>query len=97
MPIITYPEFLSLVKNSEFIATDGASNQFEAYLMGKPCILLRDFTEQIEGLDRNVVLYKSDEKRLINFLRNYKKYRTKPVVTKVKPSRIIADCLLKLK
>lgn len=97
MPIVSYPEFLNLVKNSEFIATDGASNQFEAYLMGKPCLILRNFTEQIEGLKKNVVLYDNNDDRLTNFLRNYKKYKAKPVITDIKPSKIIVDYLLKLK
>ncbi len=88
---VSYVEFLQLMKNSEFIATDGATNQLEAYLMGKPCLVLRNHTEQIEGLNRNVVLYESNEKKLINFLSSYKKYNFKPVVPKIKPSRIILE------
>ena len=93
---VSYPTFLKLVKGSQYIATDGATNQYEAYLMGKPCLLLRDFTEQIEGIGKNVVLYKSQPKVIKEFLHNYPKYNSKPVKTKIKPSKIVVDNLFKL-
>lgn len=96
MPPVSYPEFLSMIKRSEFIATDGATNQYEAYLMGKPCLLLRDYTEQIEGIGKNVVLYQSDEEVLKKFMSDYNKLTTKPVNTNVKPSRIVVDNLIRL-
>lgn len=95
LPIVSYAEFLNIIKHSEFIATDGASNQFEAYLLGTPCLILRDYCEQIEGLNQNVVLYKSNTETLKNFLINYKKFRRKPVKSNVKPSKIILNYLLK--
>ncbi len=93
-PLVSYSDFLKLVKNSEFIATDGATNQYEAYLMGKPCLILRDHTEQVEGLNKNVILYKSDKSVAINFLNNYTKFKAKPVNTRKRPSKIIVDYLL---
>lgn len=96
MPPVSYPEFLNMVKKSEFIATDGATNQYEAYLMGKPCLILRDFTEQIEGLEKNVVLYKSNEQILKDFMINYKSFKTNSISTKIKPSKIVIDNLIKL-
>ncbi len=96
MPPVSYPEFLKLMRDSEFIATDGATNQLEAYLMGKPCLILRDHTEQVEGLGENVVLYKSNKNALKNFLSNYKRFRTRPFVHKIKPSAIIVKSLMEL-
>ena len=96
MPPVSYPEFLSIIKKSQFIATDGATNQYEAYLIGKPCLILRDFTEQIEGLDKNVVLYKSNEETLKEFMSNYNRLTTRTVTTNIKPSKIIVDSLVKL-
>lgn len=93
---VSYSEFLSMIKHSEFIATDGATNQYEAYLMGKPCLILRDYTEQIEGLGKNAVLYKSNEQTLKNFMTNYKSLETDLVSTKIKPSKIVVDNLIKL-
>jgi UDP-N-acetylglucosamine 2-epimerase (non-hydrolysing) len=94
MPLIPYQDFLKLMKNSKFIATDGATNQLEAYLMGKPCLVLRDYTEQIEGINKNVVLCKSDELIINQFLKNYKKYITKPVKSSIRPSKIVVDYLI---
>ena len=94
IPPVSYTEFLRIIKNSEFLATDGATNQYEAYLMGKPCILLRNHTEQIEGLGKNVILYKSDAKTLKTFVSNYKKYKSVTVTPKKSPSKIIVDSLM---
>lgn len=92
---LSYPDFMKLMGGAEFIATDGCTNQLESYLLGKPCLVLRDLTEQIEGLGENVVLCKSDKEIIKNFLLNYKKYQTKPFITKHKPSKIIVDNLMK--
>lgn len=91
---LPYPVFLKLMRNAEFIASDGATHQQETYFMGKPLLSLRDYTEQIEGLNTNVILYKSDKKIMKKFLKNYKKYQTKPIFPKIKPSKIIVDYLL---
>ncbi|QQS38613.1 UDP-N-acetylglucosamine 2-epimerase [Candidatus Woesebacteria bacterium] len=95
MPLINYSTFIKLMEKAEYIATDGATNQFEAYLMGKPCLLLREHTEQIEGLNENVVLSKGDTGIINDFLTDYKKRRRKPVKTNIKPSEIIVNYLLK--
>lgn len=93
---VPYPDFLSLMENAQFIASDGCTNQLEAYLMGKPCLVLRDRTEQIEGVGKNVVICKSDKKIIRNFLDDYKKCRTKPISVKIRPSKIIADYLMSI-
>lgn len=95
IPGQTYINFMKLMKNAEFIATDSCTNQLEAYFLGKPYLGLRNLTEQIEGLNKNVVIAKSNKKIMKNFLVNYQKYKTKPVTTKVRPSKIIVDYLLK--
>ena len=81
-------------KKSEFIATDGGSNQEEAYYIGKPCIILRNVTERIEGLGENAVLSKGDEKIILKFINNYHKYERGRVKISVNPSRIIIDYLI---
>ncbi len=93
---LPYPVFLKLIKNAEFMASDGATHQQETYYMGKPLLSLRNYTEQIEGLDGNVVLYKNNLKVVKDFLTNYKKYQSRPVTIRVRPSKIIVDHLLKL-
>ncbi len=94
VPKLPYPEFMTLVQNAEFIATDGCTNQEEVYYMGIPCLALRNYTERIEGLGENFVLSKSNDKTIKYFLKNYKKYKRKPVYIDTLPSKIIVDYLL---
>lgn len=94
IPRLPYLKFMSLINASQFIITDGGSNQEESYYMGKPCLVIRDVTERIEGLKKNVVLSNYDEKKIKMFLRNYKKYERPRVVFSKRPSEIIANYLL---
>lgn len=84
---------MKLLENSEFVATDGGSNQEELYYMGKPCLLLRRYTERIEGLGKNVVLSKNNIVVIKDFLNNYKSYNHKSLTKQVYPSKIIANFL----
>lgn len=94
VPRIPYLEFMKILSKCEFIATDGGSNQQEAYYLGKPCLLLRKYTEQVEGLYSNATLAKDDLNIVEDFLINYKKKISKKVVVRVPPSKIIVDTLL---
>lgn len=94
IPSLSYPDFMKLMQGAEFIATDSAFNQLESYLMGLPYLGLRDYTEQIEGLDKNVLICKNSKKAMKNFLKNYQKYRTKPISSALRPSKIIVDYLV---
>ena len=84
---------MKLMENAEFIATDGCTNQEEAYYMGVPLLALRNHTERIEGLGENIVISKSKKTVIKNFLKNYKKYKRKAVNYKTRPSKIIVDFL----
>ncbi len=98
IPHTPYLDFMKLLENSEFVATDGCSNQQELYYMGKPCLALRDRTEQTEGVGENFILCKSDEKIIKNFLKNHKDYKKPPIKLKDsdRPSKIIVNYLEKL-
>ena len=91
---LPYRDFMKLMENAEFIATDGCTNQEEAYYMGLPLLALRNRTERIEGLDGNVVISKSIKTVIKNFLKNYNNYRRKAADYKIRPSRIIVDFLV---
>ncbi len=95
VPRLPYAQFNKLIDNAEYIATDGGSNQEEAYYMGKPCLILRNVTERMEGLGINAVLAKSDTEIIKNFLANYHKYERNRITTKYYPSKIITENLLK--
>lgn len=93
IPRLQYVNFMHFMKKAEFIATDGGINQEEAYYMGLPMLSLRNHTERIEGLNRNIVLSKGSQDTIKDFLRNYKKFRRKPIQIKKKPSKIIVEYL----
>ncbi len=66
--------FNRLVVGSEFVLTDGGSNQEECYYLGKPCLLLRRRTERPEGLGTSVVLSRLDPAIIRDFVTNYRRY-----------------------
>lgn len=94
VPRVPYLEFMKILSRCEFIATDGGSNQQEAYYLGKPCLLLRKYTEQIEGLDSNTTLAKDDMEIVSNFLINYKSKVSKKITLNTPPSKIVVDKIL---
>ncbi|MDP2947278.1 MAG: UDP-N-acetylglucosamine 2-epimerase, partial [Nanoarchaeota archaeon] len=55
-PRYDYFRFIKLLRNSEFLITDGGSNQEESYYLGKPCLVMRKTTERKEGLGKNVII-----------------------------------------
>lgn len=98
VPRLPYFEFMKILSEAEFIATDGGSNQEEAYYIGKPCLILRNVTERIEGLGENAVLAKEVDNNIIrNFVENYKKYKRRSPKISTPPSKIIVDYLMKSK
>ncbi len=90
----SYINFMKLLSNAEFLATDSATNQLESTFIGKPFLSLRTHVEQIEGLNENVVIAKDDENIIKGFLKSYKKYKRKPKQFKNSPSKIIVDYLV---
>lgn len=67
-PRMGYFEFVTLLRASRFVITDGGSNQEELSYMGKPTLLMRKATERQEGIGRNVVLSGYDRDRMLAFL-----------------------------
>lgn len=93
IPGMQYTEFMHVIKNAEFMATDGCTNQEDTYFIGTPMLALRRLSERIEGLNTNVVISCGEEHIIKDFMDNYKQYRQKPVTTTIEPSKIIVDYL----
>ena len=92
-PRYDYFNFIKLLINSEFLITDGGSNQEEAYYLGKPTILFRSATERQEGLGANVVISDYDQQKIKEFVTNYRQYETEPIQLKKSPTEIIVSSL----
>lgn len=88
-------DFISLLKDAEFIITDGGGNQQESYFLGTPCLILRKVTEGEEGIGSNAMISGLDVTTINKFANNYQKFREKRIIPKISPSKIIVDNLLK--
>ncbi|MBN1971208.1 MAG: UDP-N-acetylglucosamine 2-epimerase [Candidatus Delongbacteria bacterium] len=75
-----YFRFIKLLKNSEFVISDGGSNQEECFYLGKPVLLYRMESERQEGLGQNAIISKYDMKIVKDFTDNYKNYRFDPSI-----------------
>lgn len=95
-PRYDYANFISLVSTSEFVVTDGGSNQEECYYLGKPCLVLRKATERTEGLDVNVVISEFDSVKIGNFIDNYKQFASTEKTINPSPTEYIVNKLFEI-
>ncbi|MDT8404339.1 UDP-N-acetylglucosamine 2-epimerase [Sulfuriflexus sp.] len=70
--LLPYHEFIKMLIGCKYIVTDGGSIQEEATFLQKPCIVLRNRTERIDGLGVNIALTTWDAKRDSVFLASRK-------------------------
>jgi UDP-N-acetylglucosamine 2-epimerase (non-hydrolysing) len=91
-----FVDWINVCQNSEFVITDGGSNQEELYYIGVPAMLFRNETERDEGLGKNIVLTKFDEGVIDMFLENYPQLRDSKNLPAFSPSQTIIDSLLQL-
>jgi UDP-N-acetylglucosamine 2-epimerase (non-hydrolysing) len=95
-PRYDYFKFITLVKASSFVITDGGSNQEECSYLGKPCLVMRKHTERQEGIGKNVTLSKFDHSTIEKFIAGYSNKPTSKIYLKESPSNIIVDHLFSL-
>jgi len=96
-PRYNYFEFIKLIDKSEFLISDGGSNQEECFYLGKPCLILRNETERKEGLGKNAVLSKFNKKIIEDFVKDYKDYKKQGISEKISPSKIIVNEIKRFK
>ncbi|QSX73550.1 UDP-N-acetylglucosamine 2-epimerase [Lysobacter arenosi] len=92
-----HSEFLDLLVGSNFLLTDGGSNQEEAAVLGIPCLLLRRHTERPDGIGDMVELSGLDPDVIQRFIARHaaKRWVRRPIPS-VSPSRRIVDALVGL-
>ena len=94
LPRVDYFDFMKLLQHSQFVITDGGSNQEELHYMGKPCLIMRKATERKEGLGTNALLFDGKIDNILKFAKEYGEYREESVINQYCPSKIIAEKLL---
>lgn len=92
-PRYDYFQFIKLVIKSEFVITDGGSNQEESAYLGKPTLIFRKTTERQEGLGTNAVISNYDKSLIDSFIENYSVYSKNGVEIKETPSSMIVNSL----
>lgn len=95
IPRLEYLPFIKAAKHSEFVISDGGGNQEELYYMGKPTLLFRNETERQEGLGSTAVVSKLNREVIDEFVTNYKKFQTDPIIADIHPSAVIVKLLEK--
>ncbi len=95
-PRYDYMNFIALIKKSEYVISDGGSNQEECYYLGKPCMLFRNATERKEGLGENCILSKFKKNEILNFTSNHKSFVRPSISLEIPPSEIILEKTIKL-
>ena len=90
-PRYSYFQFIKLLYGSEFMVTDGGSNQEECSYLGKPCLLLRKVTERQEGLGENVCLSQMKDSIIDDFVNGYSTFSTPSLQEEITPSSIIVS------
>jgi UDP-N-acetylglucosamine 2-epimerase (non-hydrolysing) len=94
-PRYDYFKFIRLLIDSEFLITDGGSNQEETSYLGKPCLVMRKTTERKEGIGTSVVVSEYSPKIIKNFVNNYFEFRKKDKSLKASPSKTIVSKIKK--
>ncbi len=94
IPRVEYFDFMKLLEHSQFVITDGGSNQEELFYMRKPCLILRKVTERNEGLGVNARLFDGRAEDINVFVESISNSEIKTVDYKESPSKIIVDYLL---
>jgi UDP-N-acetylglucosamine 2-epimerase (non-hydrolysing) len=92
-PRMGYIDFVRLLKQAEFVISDGGGNQEELSYLGIPTLLMRKATERQEGLNSTATLCRYDAGIMAKFLASLTSIdRTTKVIT-TSPSKIIVDTL----
>lgn len=87
--LFDYATFIDLIRQAEYLVTDGGGPQEESYLLNVPCLLMRAETER--EFYRNICLAKFDPQKIDAFLKNYQNYQSSISDSVESPSKKICS------
>jgi UDP-N-acetylglucosamine 2-epimerase (non-hydrolysing) len=95
LPRQPFTSFIRMIHGAYFVISDGGSNQEECAYLGKPCLILRDSSERVEGLNGGSCLLTKFDNSLINqFLENPDLYLRPALNRGDSPTTIIVNRIL---
>lgn len=91
---VEYFDFMKLLQNSQYVITDGGSNQEELHYMGKPTLIIRSSTERLEGIGDNALMYGRCFDNVNKFVNDYKSFERLRIVPAQSPTQIVVNHLV---
>ena len=88
-----YIEFITLLKGSAFVVTDGGGNQEELSYLSIPTLLMRKATERQEGLGATVTISHYSRDAALSFLKQLRPSSQINMGADISPTGIIVDHL----
>lgn len=89
-----YFDFMAIVKNADYIVTDGGGLQEDSFFLGVPVIVHRERTERQEGIGLNASISRMDVSKVADFLNNHPdKSQFQGLVSDTSPSQFVVDYL----
>lgn len=94
IPKQPYFDFMAIVKNADYIITDGGGLQEDSFFLGIPVIVHRQRTERQEGIGFNAQLSEMNVNKVADFLDNHKdKKDFAKLRDNVSPSKVVVNYL----
>lgn len=91
-----YFDFMAIVKNANYIVTDGGGLQEDSFFLGIPVIIHRERTERQEGLGLNAQISKFNAHKVADFLNTHPtKQDFQGLTSSVSPSKVVTDYLFR--